>query len=313
MHPQALGYVGIRAKNTEDWRATAAACSACSASTRAARRWRSAWTTASSASSSMRMAARASSFFGWEVADAAALERVAAQLESGRRPGGARLARARRRAARQGPDRAQRSGRQPAGAVPRRRDHARAVQARPHISGFRTGAARSRPRGDALSSEHRRRAAVLPRPARLPPDATTTRSRSRRRSCTSIRATISLAFIETGKNAVHHMMMELIQLRRRRPGLRHRAGRGGPRRHHARPPHQRLHHVVLFLDAVGLHGRVRLGRARHRRRDLAGLRAQGRPEHVGPRPHLAVAGGAGRGARRCGCKSPTTASASPCR
>ena len=87
-----------------------------------------------------------------------------------------------------------------------------------------------------------------------------------------------------------------LQLRRRRAGLRHRAGRE-PRRHHARPPHQRLHHVVLFVDAVELHGGIRLGRPRHRRRELEGLRAQGRPEHVGPRPHLAVEGRPGQGAR----------------
>ena len=49
----------------------------------------------------------------------------------GRRHGGARLPCARRRAAGQGPDRDQRSGRQPARVVPRRRDHGRAVQARP--------------------------------------------------------------------------------------------------------------------------------------------------------------------------------------
>src|SRR5580693_6656038 len=43
-------------------RATARACSACSASTNRARHWPSAWTTASSASSSVPTAARASAF-----------------------------------------------------------------------------------------------------------------------------------------------------------------------------------------------------------------------------------------------------------
>ena len=77
----------------------------------------------------------------------------------------------------------------------------------------------------------------------------------------------SLAFIRTGKNAVHHIMMELYLVRRRRSGLRHRADGRGPRRHHARPPYVGFHHLVLHLDAVGLHDRVRLGRARHRSRD----------------------------------------------
>ena len=61
-------------------------------------------------------------FFGWEVADAAALDAHRGEDRGGRHQGGARLARARRRAARQGPDRAQRPGRQPARDLSRRRD-----------------------------------------------------------------------------------------------------------------------------------------------------------------------------------------------
>ena len=54
------------------------------------------------------------SFYGWEVADAAALDGLAAHLEKSGVEGRARLARARRRAPRQGPDRVCRSDRQPA-------------------------------------------------------------------------------------------------------------------------------------------------------------------------------------------------------
>ena len=59
MTAQSLGYLGVRAKDLGDWGTYGSRCSGCSASTRARARWPSAWTTASSASSSMRMAARA--------------------------------------------------------------------------------------------------------------------------------------------------------------------------------------------------------------------------------------------------------------
>ena len=50
----------------------------------------------------------------------------------------------------------------------------------------------------------------------------------------------SLAFIETGKNGIHHLMVETCLSRRRRPGLRPRAAEAGDDRHHLRPPRQRL-------------------------------------------------------------------------
>ena len=105
-------------------------------------------------------------FFGWEVADAAALDAIAARIESGRHQGGARLARARRRAARQGPDRAQRSGRQPARNLPRRRDHHRSVQARPQHFRLPHRSARHGPCGDAFRA-HRRGDDVLSGRARV--------------------------------------------------------------------------------------------------------------------------------------------------
>ena len=69
-------------------------------------------------------------FFGWEVADAAALDALAARLEAGRRAGHGRAADAGRCAARPRPDLVSRSRRQPAGGVSRRRDRRHAVRAR---------------------------------------------------------------------------------------------------------------------------------------------------------------------------------------
>ncbi len=69
-------------------------------------------------------------FFGWEVADAAALDALAARLEAGRRRGHGRAADARRREARARPDFVSRSRRQSARGVLRRRDRRHAVQLR---------------------------------------------------------------------------------------------------------------------------------------------------------------------------------------
>ena len=104
----------------------------------------------------------------------------------------------------------------------------------------------------------------------------------------------SLAFVQSGKNAVHHVMMELFSFDDVGQGYDLALDRG-PRRGDAGAPHQRLHNFVLQLHAVRLHGRVRLGRALDRRRHLAGLRTQGRAQHVGPRPRLAVSRGSGQG------------------
>ena len=61
-------------------------------------------------------------FFGWEVADAAALDALAARMEAAGDAGarGSRALAEERHVAR--PDRVQRSGRQPAGNFPRRAD-----------------------------------------------------------------------------------------------------------------------------------------------------------------------------------------------
>ena len=51
--------------------------------------------------------------------------------------------------------------------------------------------------------------------------------------------------------------------------------RGRPRRGDARPPHQRLHDLVLHLTPSRVHGRIRLGRPRHRS-DRPGSRTSAR-------------------------------------
>ena len=74
----------------------------------------------------------------------------------------------------------------------------------------------------------------------------------------------SLALIETGKNGMHHLMVEIVFARRCRPGYDIALERAGAGQRHARPSHQRFHDLVLRQDAVVLHGRVRLGRPRDR-------------------------------------------------
>ena len=71
----------------------------------------------------------------------------------------------------------------------------------------------------------------------------------------------SLAFIETGKNGMHHMMVELFSLDDVGQAYDIALTRAGAHRLDARPPHQRPRDVVLLALAVRLHGRVRLGRA----------------------------------------------------
>ena len=122
----------------------------------------------------------------------------------------------------------------------------------------------------------------------------------------------SLAFVQSGKNAVHHVMMELFSFDDVGQGY-DLALNEEPRRGHAWAPYQRFHHLVLFADAVVIHGRVWLGRAFDRCRYLAGLRAQGRAEHVGPRPRLAAGRGSGQGARVAARQRRPTAFAGRCR
>jgi 2,3-dihydroxybiphenyl 1,2-dioxygenase len=99
----------------------------------------------------------------------------------------------------------------------------------------------------------------------------------------------SLAFIATGKNGIHHLMVELCYLDDVGQAYELGAAPAGDDRHHPRPSHQRSGHLVLFVVAVEISGRIRLGRPQHRPGRLDPARARRRAELVGAR-------GAGRGA-----------------
>ena len=107
----------------------------------------------------------------------------------------------------------------------------------------------------------------------------------------------SLAFLETGKNGIHHMMVELFSLDD--VGQAYDIALMDPESIGStlRAPHQRLHDVVLFVVAVRIHGRVRLGWTAHRPGELDGRGIRDRPEPVGPRPRVAACGEARGGAR----------------
>ena len=140
MTVQALGYIGVRAKDLDDWGSYGSGLLGLQRIDKSAR------------TMAFRMDDRKQrvvvdadggqgiGFFGWEVADAAALDALAARLEKAGVQGRARLARARRRAACQGPDRVQRS--RPATAL--EFFHGAEIATEPfkpgrNISGFRTG------------------------------------------------------------------------------------------------------------------------------------------------------------------------------
>ena len=246
MVPQALGYVGVRAKDLGDWASYGSGLLGLQRIDK------------SRSTLAFRMDDRKQriivdadggegiGFFGWEVADAAALDAIAAHLENNGDQGRARRPRAGRRAARQGSDRAQRSARQPARNLPRRRNHSRAVQARPldlrlpHRAAW-PGPCRAQRR---LARDHRPADGVLPRHPRLPADGLL--RPSFRRALPASQSAPSQPRLHPDRQerrAPHHD--GAVQLRRCRPGLRSRFGRRGPRRRDARPPHQRLHHLVL--------------------------------------------------------------------
>ena len=109
----------------------------------------------------------------------------------------------------------------------------------------------------------------------------------------------SLAFLETGKNGIHHLMVELFSLDDVGQAYDIALTAAGEHRLDLRTPHQRSRDVVLLLVAVRLHGGVRLGRTAGRARQLDRGGIHRRPEPVGPRPRLA-AGGQAR-ARRARC------------
>ena len=211
------------------------------------------------------------SVFGWETADAAALEALAARLEAN----GVKVARGSRALADERFVRDLIVFSDPLG---NRLEafHGAETASDPFMpgramSGFRTG-----PLGlghivlNVETSETiQTAAAVLSRPARLP---------AHRLLLASVRGVLPARQSappltrddphRQERRASHHDGSVLA--RRYGAGLRHRAARR-PRRHHHGTPHVGLHHVVLHLHAVRLHGRVRLGRALDRSRHLAGL------------------------------------------
>ncbi len=82
----------------------------------------------------------------------------------------------------------------------------------------------------------------------------------------------SLAMIETGKSGMHHLMMEMFSLDDVGQAYDIALDPTGSRQRHARPSHQRPHDLVLLQVAVILHDRMRLGRPRDRSGELAGRR-----------------------------------------
>ena len=208
MHVQALGYVGVRCKSLEDWASygqnflglqridkSRASHGVPHGRPQAAPRRRCRW----------RAGHRLLRLGGGGRGRRSM--RSAAKLESARHQGGARLPRARRRAACEGPDRA-------SDPVGNRLEffHGAETASDPfkpgrNISGFRTGPLGM---GHVVMhfERHRRGDAVLPRPARL---------QAQRLLIAAVPGYFfhvnprhhSFAMMETGKNAVHHMMVEL--------------------------------------------------------------------------------------------------------
>ena len=173
-----------------------------------------------------------------------------------RRENRARLPRAGGRAPGQGFDRVRRPDRQPARSLPWRRDRDRSVQARPFDLRLPHRSARHGPRR-AHRGAARGCVAVLYRDSQLqadrlhsktlqgvllphqsaPPQLSLHRHRQERHPSSDVRGLLS---------------------RRRRPGLRSVAAQAGIDRHHARPSRQRPRHLVLFVVAVEISGRIRL-------------------------------------------------------
>jgi hypothetical protein len=147
MVPQALGYVGVRAKDLGDWASYGSGLLGLQRIDK------------SRSTLAFRMDDRKQriivdadggegiGFFGWEVSDAAALDASAAHLERNE----IKVARGSRALADERHVKdlivLQRSARQPAGAFSRRRNHKRAIQARPRHLRLPHRPARPRARG----------------------------------------------------------------------------------------------------------------------------------------------------------------------
>ena len=163
---QALGYVGVGTATPDDWSDFATGMVGMQAVERGA------------AGRAFRMDDRkqrliidpaladGERYFGWEVADAAALDALAARLEAAGTRGEAGARGARRPAFRQRADLVHRPGRAPVGGVPRRAGRRHNVQPGPQRLRLPHRAPRHGAHG-ADRSAHGGRAAVLPRRAGL--------------------------------------------------------------------------------------------------------------------------------------------------
>ncbi len=210
MDIQGLGYVGVRAKSLEDWTGFGTRFLGMQLVDKSAK------------SLALRMDDRKQrvvvsedggegvGFFGWEVAEAAALNAFAAKLEQAGVQVARGIARARRRAAGEGPDRARRPARQPAGDFPRAETATEAFKPGRSISGFRTGplgmghaVLHVKDINDAVPFYRDVLGFRLSDYMLRPFNAYFFHANPRHHS---------IAFIETGRNATHHLMVELFSL-----------------------------------------------------------------------------------------------------
>ena len=289
MHLNALGYVGIRTKNLEDWAAYGTNLLGMQLVDK------------SRGTLALRMDDRKQrviihtdedegpSFYGWEVADAAALDALAAHLEKN----GVKIARGSRALA---DERRVKDLIVFADPIGNRLEafHGAETATDPFkpgrsISGYRTGPLGM---GHAVLTAERLEE-VLPFYTEIlnfkptdyilkPFKAYFFHVNPRHHS---------LAFIDTGKNGIHHLMFELCylddvgqayDLLLRKPELI-----GTTLGRHVND------HVTSFYSwsPSKFSGRIRLGRPHHRYRHLDAARTHRRPEPVGPRPHVAAARG----------------------
>ncbi len=270
----------------------------------------SGWTTRSSASWSMRTrpTRQASSAGRWRmlprstptrpISNAARCRSPAAR---GRSP---RSARSRDRSA-VGP------GRQPARDLPRRRDHHRSVQARPrHLQGFRTG-----PLGMGHAVLHCEKIGdILPF---LPGHPGLQAQRLFHQAVRGLLLHVNprhhsvAACIESGKVGIHHLMVETCYLDDVGQGYDLAQKNSGDDRDHLRPALQRPGPLVLFVVAIEVHVRIRLGRPHHRDRRLDSRRSSPRVRACGA---MSAIGSTNSSAtRRASFASPTPRRATACR
>ena len=233
------------------------------------------------------------------------------ETRSRRRQRGAGLARARGRAAREGPDRVSGPGRHAHRGVSRAGGRRDGIRSRPQHLGLPHRPARHGARRAALRG-HRGDDGLLRRPARLSAQRLFPAALSGAFLSLQSAPPLARAHRDGQERAASHHDGAFLA-RRCRAGLRHRARQRGTGRGDARPPLGRLHDVVLFVEPVRLHDRIRLGRAGGRRRDVEAVRAAVRSEHLGPRSRMAHGREAHRGARDAHEGRARTVCASPCR